>query len=1307
MQKPAEVLSFLLGGGELGALIRAKDWSATPLGPVEAWPQSLKTSLGILLNSRYPMFVFWGPHLVKIYNDAYRPITGHKHPWALGRPAHEVWPEIWHDIKPLVDRALGGDPTWSDDLMLVMERNGFPEEVYFTFSYSPIPDESGGVGGMFCACTETTGKVLGERRLRTLRDLAAAPAEARTVAEASVLSAGALSTNRADVPFALIYLVGEDGTARLVAQTGARAGDPIAPVEIAAGLADAAWPAHTVIDTRLPQHVSTLAGRFTPVPAGPWPEPPSSAMVLPLIDRGLERGVGAIALGISSRRPFDDEYRGWFDLVGGQISASITNARAAEEERKRAEALAEIDRAKTAFFSNVSHEFRTPLSLMLGPTEDALASPEQALRGENLQVVHRNELRLLKLVNTLLDFSRIEAGRIDARYERVDIATLTEELASVFRSAVERAGLRLHVTTGPTPDDVWVDRDMWEKIVLNLLSNALKHTFEGAIAVDVRGRDGRVEVTVRDTGVGIAAEHLPHIFERFHRVPAARARTHEGTGIGLALVHELVALHRGTIRVESVVDVGTAFTVTIPAGSSHLPQDRLSAPRPPAAAAQGTTAFVEEALRWLPSPGEAGAPAAPHERSDAVGASPAGVHRVLVADDNSDMREYLARLLAPYFVVETAVDGLDALERFRAHRPHVVLSDVMMPRLDGLALVKAVRAEPAGAETPVVLLSARAGEEARVEGLESGADDYLVKPFSARELVATVKTHAALAAMRQAVASADRAQHLLVSLNDATRNLFNPDDVTWAIVTRVGRHFGVGRCTYGEIDAAQEHVIVTRDYTDGVASVAGRHRLDDFGPSLIRDLKLGRTAAVPDVAEDTRTCDPRSLAAFAAIETRALVCVPLVKEGRFVALLVIHHPEVRRWSSDDVSLVEQVAERTWFAVENARAETALRESRDVLALAMRGGRMGAWSREVRTNDVWWSRELEEIFGLSPGGFAGTEAGFLALVHEDDRPALERAVESAIRAREDYVVEFRFRHADGSWRWMEGRGRAVYTPEGVPRSLYGLGIDITERKRAEEALAAARDSAESANRLKDQFLATLSHELRTPLNAILGYARMLRTDAIAPEKRARAIEVIERNAVAQNQLVEDLLDISRITSGKVRLETEVVPIAVPLREAIEGVRPAIEAKGIDLAVGVDPFAGTVRADATRLQQVFWNLLSNAVKFTPGGGRIGVSLERANGHVVVVVSDSGIGISPDFLPFVFDPFRQADGRFTREHGGLGLGLAICKQLVELHGGEIQASSEGPGRGATFTVRLPRHASTSIEYGGGGSALRTPRS
>lgn len=377
-----------------------------------------------------------------------------------------------------------------------------------------------------------------------------------------------------------------------------------------------------------------------------------------------------------------------------------------------------------------------------------------------------------------------------------------------------------------------------------------------------------------------------------------------------------------------------------------------------------------------------------------------------------------------------------------------------------------------------------------------------------------------------------------------------------------------------------------------------------------------------------------------------------------------------------------------------RREQMLGESRDVLSLAMRGGSMGAWSRNLKTNEVWWSRELEELLGLEAGAFAGTEAGFFEFVHEEDRHAIREAVDTAVRDRRDYVIEFRFKHADGTWRWMEGRGRAVYAEDGSPQTLYGIGMDVTARKEAEIALRDAISAAESANQLKDQFLATLSHELRTPLTAILGYAQMLQTNSISPDKREKAIEVIERNAMAQRQLVEDLLDMSRITTGRLRLDTEPTPIGQILNEAVEAVRPAVDAKGIVFGHAFDATGPMVAADAARLRQVFWNLLSNAVKFTSPRGQVVVTTRRDGDYVEASVRDTGIGISPEFLPFVFEPFRQADARFARAHGGLGLGLAISKQLVELHGGTLSAFSAGPEEGATFTVRLPHADSMTRE-------------
>ena len=396
-------------------------------------------------------------------------------------------------------------------------------------------------------------------------------------------------------------------------------------------------------------------------------------------------------------------------------------------------------------------------------------------------------------------------------------------------------------------------------------------------------------------------------------------------------------------------------------------------------------------------------------------------------------------------------------------------------------------------------------------------------------------------------------------------------------------------------------------------------------------------------------------------------------------------PEQRRI----VGTVLDITDRKRLEDDLRRHAAELSESRDVLALAMRGGSMGAWARNMVTDEVWWSPELEEIVGLAPGGFDRTLTGFFNLVHPDDRPDARTIVDDAVAGRTDYTIEFRFHHTSGEWRWMEGRGRAVYNEDGSPRTLYGIGIDVTSRKQVEMALREAMRAAESANQLKDQFLATLSHELRTPLNAILGYARMLQANTIPVDKRPKAIDVIERNAVAQNQLIEDLLDMSRITAGKVRLDPAPVPAATVLREAVDGVKPSADAKSIALHLEIDPFAGMVTADTARLQQVFSNLLTNAVKFTPRGGQVAVSLRRQGAAVEIRVADTGVGISSEFLPFIFEPFRQADGRIDRGHGGLGLGLAITRQLVDLHGGTIHAASDGAGQGAAFTIRLPQAA------------------
>lgn len=731
----------LFAGGDVAAVMAGFDWSASTLGPPAQWPGLLQTMVRILLTSRFSMWMGWGPDLRFLYNDAYaRDTLGAKHPWALGRPAREVWSEAWDDLGPRIDAVLRtGQATWDEALLLFLERSGYREETYHTFSYSPISDVDGGIVGMLCVVTEDTERVINDRRLATLGGLAAELSSAQT--ERAVFDAVTerLAANRQDLPFALTYVFEGDGGARLAAASGIDVGHPAAPPRIDVKGGDAAWPLDEVLRTGRSVLLDGVATRFGALPSGAWEDPPDRALLVPLAEGGQTDPVGVFVAACNPYRPPDPAYRNFAELLAGQVASAMASARAYEAERQRAEALAELDRAKTEFFSNVSHEFRTPLTLILGPVEDALADDLEPLPDPQrlrLRVVQRNARRLRRLVNDMLDFARIEGGRLEAETVPTDLAALTREVALSFAPAVERAGLAFHLDVEPSVRPVAVDQGMWEKIVLNLLSNALKFTLAGSVTCRLRPEGDTMVLAVSDTGVGVPADQLPLLFQRFHRAPRTAARSHEGTGIGLALVAELARLHGGSVAATSEPGVGSTFTVTIPMGTATgtaIAGQRESSRQ----------AFLDEALQWVADEVDEADTA---DRRTLAGRTAEAT--VLVADDNPDVRGYLRRLLEPFWRVVVAADGAEALELARRDPPDLVLTDVMMPRLDGFGLLTGLRRDPATATVPVVFLSARAGEEAAVEGLDAGADDYLVKPFSGIELVARVRSNLELAALR-------------------------------------------------------------------------------------------------------------------------------------------------------------------------------------------------------------------------------------------------------------------------------------------------------------------------------------------------------------------------------------------------------------------------------------------------------------------------------------------------------------------------------------------------------------------------------
>jgi signal transduction histidine kinase len=752
---------------EISRLLLTTDWANTPFGPREAWPQVLGNAVQLLVDLPTSAILFWGPDKLQIYNDGYVEIMGPRHPKYFGAPYRECWPDTYPHINPWMDRVFEtGEVLKIERALFAVTRHGFYEEAFFTFTFSPLRDDNGVVRGIFQPCIEVTETVLAERRAETLRALS--PRLDSTDPAQDVVQA--LADNPHDIPFAMIFLWhAPEQRLEQLAATPEIAGNRGAADELERA-------ARRVIETTTSLLVDDLTTALAGHHIGPWEATAKSALVVPMrrTDAAVPRG--AVVLGISSALRLDDRYRGFLELAAGQVSSAIQGANALKEARERAEALAELDRAKTAFFSNVSHEFRTPLTLMLGPTEDALSAAEPRMEGEQLAMLHRNELRLLKLVNTLLDFSRVEASSIQPQLALTDLTKLTADFSHAFRPAIERAGLGFDVHCEPLSAPGWVDPNMWEKIVMNLLSNALKFTFEGRIELVLAQRDETVELTVSDTGTGIPEAELPHMFKRFHRVNQARSRTHEGSGIGLALVQELCKVHGGDVSVRSTWGQGTTFTVRLPLRVDNRQSTGGDATLV-TKGSFGMDAYVKEASRWSSEPrasesrdsGRMLRASVVPPSSQARSQPGTSLSRILVADDNADMREYLTSLLGRRFEIECVSDGLAALEAVRKAAPDLLITDVMMPRLDGFGVVRELRADPRTAALPIIMLSARAGEEATVEGIEGGADDYLIKPFSARELLARVSARLEIHRLNQTLES--KVEQRTAELSETNREL--------------------------------------------------------------------------------------------------------------------------------------------------------------------------------------------------------------------------------------------------------------------------------------------------------------------------------------------------------------------------------------------------------------------------------------------------------------------------------------------------------------------------------------------------------
>ena len=1319
----------------MAALMRAFDWARTPLGDPAAWPLGLKATVRMLLSSRYAMWMGWGKDLSFLYNDAYAPTLGVKHPSAIARPFAEVWREVWADVEPLTRQVLDtGEATYSNGLLLLLERSGFPEETYHTFSYSPLFDDDGVVNGMLCVVVEETDRVLNERRLDTLRELGAATAAVSSEAGLCQAIIQALGKNLKDLPFTLTYLTDGDGV-RLVASSGVD-GAPDADL----------WPLDSVTGGQSVV-VGDLASRFATVPSGGWDKPPEKAIIVP-IGQGAEKPAGYVVAGLNPYRRDDGHLTGFIELIGGQIASALAGVRAYEAERQRAEALAEIDRAKTAFFSNVSHEFRTPLTLMLGPLEEALAGQVAGEARDQVELAHRNGLRLLRLVNNLLDFSRIEAGRTLAVYEPTDIARFSAEIASSFRSTIEKAGLALRVDVRPVEAPVYLDRDMWEKILLNLLSNAFKFTFEGAITLSLApSADGRsVVVSVEDSGIGIAEDELPRLFERFHRVEGAQGRSFEGSGIGLALVQELVKLHGGDITVTSRPEQGTTFRVTVPTGLAHLPADRVRDRQTPEKAGRANP-FVEEALRWIRDDS-----AALTAEGEGVGETAVGGGRtVILADDNADMRDYVRRLLeARGYRVQTFDNGQDAFDAARVARPDLILSDVMMPRLDGFGLLRALRQEDTLAGVPVILLSARAGEEAKVEGLDAGADDYLVKPFAARELLARVNANIQMAAVRR----------------DAERRIIASEQKYQLTHDRLDLALSSGRVSVfdWEVDSDRAYVHGPLARQFGIAPEDAMHGLPlrDFLAGIDPDDLPGTQAALAASVADGRPYeteyrthgggDVRTILARGQVAGRSGggkhmsgVLIDLTREKAAEQALRQKQAELEA-QTHALGVLNRAAETISGNLDVEQVVQAITDA----GVELSGAQFGAFFYNVMdTKGEWYTlyslsgvpRAAFEKFPMprNTDVFAPTFTGD-GIVRSDDiladarygRNAPHKGMpEGHLPVRSYLAAPVKSRDGSVMGGLFFGHPQTGVFTQRAEDLISGLAAqaavaidnaqlfqsaqrEIAQRVKAEDDLHVlnanleARVAAETAERVRiedalrqaqkmeavGQLTGGVAHDFNNLLTVIIGGLDTIKR--AKPEDSARILRSADmalQGAQRAASLTGRLLAFSR----RQPLAPRPLELNLLVRDMTELLHRTL-GEHIELEGVLAPRLWTVEADQNQLESAIINLAVNARDAMPEGGKL--TIETANTaldegyasidsevipgqYVAIAVSDTGHGMDHATLTRVFEPFFT-----TKEVGrGTGLGLSQVYGFVKQSGGHVTVYSE-PGQGTTVKMYFPRY-------------------
>ena len=1218
---------FLTGGGEMGKLIRSKDWSINPLGPIENWPQSLRTTVSLCLSSTFPILIAWGPEHIQIYNDSYRPICGSKHPESMGQNFKICWETALPVVGNAFDRGNEGEGTYIKNQRMFLDRNDYLEEAFMTFSFAPIRDESGEVGGIFHPITETTDNMLSARRTQALIDIGTAIGKAKSIEQIGIITADKYDDYVLDIPFILFYQYdGVTKNLKLVSTSGIKINTQLSPECIDLNIPNTTiFPFKTVLKSGKCLVVNNIDTQFGIDTCQPYTDNPNTAVILPLNISGKSEIFGFIVAGVSARRKLDKEYMNFYDLLLNSYNTAISNVYAFEQEQKRAEALAEIDRAKTAFFSNVSHEFRTPLTLILGPLDELLLNKKSlpATIIDPIESIHRNAIRLHKLVNNLLDFSRVEAGRTKAAFQEVNLGELTTDLASSFRSIIEKAGMQLLVSCNTIKEIVFADPNMWEQIVLNLISNAFKYTLKGSINITLEQQKNKVVLTVRDTGVGISEKELPHMFERFHRIENSLGRSHEGSGIGLSLINELVQLHKGKIFVESILGEGSTFTVEIPLGKSHFNPAQIVPTNSFVGLPINKEAFIKEALLLLTNDinedqtKQLEVKIVSNKSNEAI---------ILIVDDNLDMRNYLTRLLNPFFQIFTAKNGEDALSKISVIKPDLILSDIMMPVMDGKTMLKHIKANPLTARIPVIFLSARADKEARIDGLEAGVDDYLVKPFSADELLIKVRAHIKINKARS---------YSEIQL----RNLFNDAPVAIAFY-RGPTHI---------IEIVNNKML---NYWGKTAEESINRPIFDIVPDL-------KKQGYDKVLDQVYTSGQR----FLSEETS----VNILRHGQEVIMYI--KLTVEPFLEEDGTISGMMA-TVIDLTDEVLARKKLEKVMDTLQLAINSTKMGIWSGNLASDTLTVSDHGRKIHGI-PSDLELPFSEAFEMIAPEHRKFVQDGIQNAIDKKDGFDMEYIIYPLDGTLpKWIKTMGKAYYDEQDNPLYLAGTILDITENKQDTQR--------------KNDFIGMVSHELKTPLTSLKAFIQILQVKANgdADSFSINALEKAHTQVKKMHELIKGFLDVSMFEAGKIKLNLKTFDLSLLIQDAVEEASYTMNSHKIYFDKSE---ACIVSADKDKIGQVINNFLTNAIKYSPRGEAIKLICKKVDGKVEVSVTDNGIGIDPENLDKIFDRYYRVDSTHNETISGFGIGLYLSAEIINRHQGKIWVESK-ICKGSTFIFCLP---------------------